>query len=251
MNIDEIIEQVKEQVAQQFGKCDETCFVHVGKTEVPSHIEHSLLNPDISKKKIAEECMLARKYGLANVCVSPYYVYTAAEIMRGSSVAVCAPVGFPHGAASTAAKICEIRECIKNGATELDVAMNILAVKSGELADARADLEQMVNCAGGKAKIKAIYEQSLYSDEEKEVVLRMIKTSGCDFVKISNALSGKPAKEEDVIFVRGIVGKNVGIKIDGGIKTLQRALEVLQSGADRIGLSASIAVANEAYAKLG
>ena len=249
MDIDAIIEKVKEQVMQQLGKCENAGGTAVCRTEVPAHIEHSLLNPDICLKKIEEECMLARKYGLANVCVSPYYVSAAAEILRGSSVAVCAPVGFPHGAASLPAQICEIRECIKNGATEIDAAMNILAVKSGEIADARADLEQMVSAAEGKAKIKAIYEQSLYTDEEKQIVLNMIRTSGCDFVKISNALSGKAAKEEDVIFVRAIVGRNVGIKIDGGIKTLQRALEVLQSGADRIGLSASIAVAQAAYAK--
>ncbi|MEI6102069.1 MAG: deoxyribose-phosphate aldolase, partial [Eubacteriales bacterium] len=226
-----------------------TCFTEINKTEVPSHIEHSLLNPDISKEKIVEECFLAKKYGFANVCVSPYYVSLAAEILRGSSVAVCAPVGFPHGAASTAAKLCEIRECMKNGATELDIALNILAIKSGEIADARADLEQMVATAAGKAKVKAIYEQSLYTEEEKKIVLGLILSTGSDYVKISNALSGKPAKEEDVLFVRTIVGRNVGIKIDGGIKSLQRAIEVLQSGADRIGLSASVSVAKEAYAK--
>src|SRR5664280_1424392 len=132
MDIDEIIEKVKEQVALELNKHETAglttndqrkpaCFIEIDKTEVPSRIEHSLLNPDISKEKIVEECFLAKKYGLANVCVSPYYVSLAAGILRGSSVAVCAPVGFPHGAASTAAKLCEMRECMKNGATELDI----------------------------------------------------------------------------------------------------------------------------------
>jgi deoxyribose-phosphate aldolase len=127
--------------------------------------------------------------------------------------------------------------------------VNILAIKSGEIADARAELEEMSAAAAGKAKIKAIYEQSLYNDGEKAVVLDLIRSCGCGYVKISNALTGKPAREEDVRFVRGIVGRSVGIKIDGGIKTLQRAMEVLQSGADRIGLSASVSVAKEALSK--
>jgi deoxyribose-phosphate aldolase len=249
MEINHLIEKVRKEVLARLDAGGPACDKSLDRQEVPAHIEHSLLNPDICKNKIAEECLLARKYGLANVCVSPYYVSLAAGILCGSSVAVCAPVGFPQGAASTAAKICEIRECMKNGATELDAALNILAVKSGEWADARSDLEQMVETARGKAKIKAIYEQSLYSEEEKAMLLDMIKKSGCDFVKISNAITGKPAKEEDVVFVRGIVGRNVGIKIDGGIKTLQRAMEVLGAGADRIGLSASITVAKEALAK--
>lgn len=258
MNIETIIENVKAQIELELKKPESVGLIEpydsinkiiIDKTEVPSHIEHSLLNPDISKIKIAEECFNAKKYGFANVCVSPYYVSLAAEILRGSSVAVCAPVGFPHGAASTAAKVCEIREATKNGATELDVALNILAIKSGEIADARFDLEQMIATASGKAKIKAIHEQSLFNEDEKRIVLNMIKTTGCDYVKISNALTGKAALEEDVFFVRNIIGRNVGIKIDGGIKTLKRAMEILQSGADRIGLSASVAVANEAMEK--
>jgi deoxyribose-phosphate aldolase len=256
MDIDAIIERVREEVMAELNARGsagaagrEACPVLIDRTEVPSRIEHSLLNPDITKEKTAEECFLAKKYGFANVCVSPYYVSLAAEILRGAGVAVCAPVGFPHGAASSAAKLCEIRECIKNGATELDVAVNILAIKSGEIADARAELEEMSAAAAGKAKIKAIYEQSLYNDEEKAVVLDLIRSCGCGYVKISNALTGKPAREEDVRFVRGIVGRSVGIKIDGGIKTLQRAMEVLQSGADRIGLSASVSVAKEALSK--
>jgi deoxyribose-phosphate aldolase len=214
---------------------------------VPGKLEHSLLDPSISREKIIAECELAGKYGIANVVVSPYYVECAADILSRSGVAVCSVAGFPHGAASAAAKSAELRECIRKGATEMDVTINVLAVKSGELDAARRELQELLQIARGKCMIKAIYEQSLYSDAEKKTVLALIRECGCDFVKISNALTGKRAEEADVQFVRNIVGSKVGIKIDGGVKTLERTLEVLAAGADRIGMSATIAVAKECF----
>jgi deoxyribose-phosphate aldolase len=216
---------------------------------VPSHLEHSLLDPGITRQKIIAECELAGQYGLANVVVSPYYVEQAANILSRTGVAVCSVAGFPHGAASAAAKSAELRECIKHGATEMDVAVNVLAIKSGEVDAARRELQELIQIARGRCMIKAIYEQSLYTDEEKKTVLSLIREVSCDFVKISNALTGKKAEEADVQFVRGIVGSKVGIKIDGGVKTLERALQVLASGADRIGMSATIAVAKEALGR--
>jgi deoxyribose-phosphate aldolase len=216
---------------------------------VPGKLEHSLLDPGISREKIIRECELAGEYGVACVVVSPYFVECATDILRRRGVAVCSVAGFPHGAASQAAKSVEIRECIRRGAEEMDVAVNILAIKSGEIDAARRELQEVMQIARGKCAVKAIYEQSLYSDEEKKIVLSLIRECSCDFVKISNALSGKKAEETDVQFVRGIVGNKVGIKIDGGIKTLERAIEIFQAGADRIGLSATIAVAKEALGK--
>ena len=213
---------------------------------IPGKLEHSLLDPGISREKIIAECKLAAEYELANVVVSPYYVETASFILRRTGVAVCSVAGFPHGAASQTAKSAELRECIRKGATEMDVALNVLAVKSGEIDVAQRELQEMLQIARGKCLVKAIYEQSLYSDEEKQAVLSFIRDCGCDYVKISNALSGKKAEESDVLFVRSIVGSKVGIKIDGGVKTLQRTLEIIGSGADRIGMSATIAVAKEA-----
>jgi deoxyribose-phosphate aldolase len=216
---------------------------------VPGKLEHSLLDPGISREKIRRECELAGLYGLANVVVSPYYVECAAGILGRTGTAVCSVAGFPQGAASQAAKSAELRECIRRGATEMDVTVNVLAVKSGEIDAARRELQEMLQIARGKCMIKAIYEQSLYTDEEKKIVLSLIRECACDFVKISNALTGKRAEEADVLFVRGIVGSKVGIKIDGSVKTLERALEILGSGADRIGMSATIAVAKEALGK--
>ena len=267
MNVNEIINETEKELGRLLGKGGTTVSpaavlpaFHSGlqsvpltalhgkgiNSAVPGKLEHSLLDPGISREKIITECKLAAEYGLANVVVSPYYVECAAYILGKTGVPVCSVAGFPHGAASQTAKSAELRECIRKGATEMDVALNVLAIKSGELDIARRELQEMLQIARGKCLVKAIYEQSLYSDEEKKTVLSVIRDCGCDFVKISNALSGKKAEEADVSFVRSIVGSKIGIKIDGGVKTLQRALELFGSGADRIGLTATIAVAKEA-----
>jgi deoxyribose-phosphate aldolase len=181
---------------------------------------------------------------MANVCVSPYYVPLAAEYLRGSGVKVCTAIGFPHGAASTAAKVAEAREAIQNGAEELDVAMNILAIKNGELEEAQRDLNEVAFVARGRALIKAIYEQCLYSEQEKVQALQIARAAGVDFVKISNALSGKKASAEDVRFVRGVLGSGIGIKIDGGIADAQTVRELMAAGAGRFGCSKSVQIIN-------
>ncbi|MDR1133883.1 MAG: deoxyribose-phosphate aldolase [Synergistaceae bacterium] len=217
--------------------------------EVPSKLEHSLLNPDVGLGKILAECAVARRYCVAAVCVAPYYVSAAADVLRGSGVKVCAAIGFPHGCMSAASKLAEARECVKNGADEIDVAMNILAVKSGRIADARDDFEQIAAASRGKTTLKAVFEHSVYSDEEKRAVLEIVKTCGAEFVKIQNVLSGKGAETEDIKYVRNILGRNVKVKIDGGVKTLAKAMELLSAGADRIGLTATAAIAKEAECK--
>ncbi len=211
-------------------------------SELAGCIEHSLLNPDIAADAIRKGCEEARQYGFANVCVSPYYVAMAAELLRGSGVAVCTAAGFPHGAASTKAKCAEIREAIMNGATEVDAALMIVAAKSGDFAGVRKDLEEMISVAGGRAKLKAIYEQGLLTDDEKKCVLTIAAECGADYVKISNALTGKKACEQDVQFVRSVIGNKVGIKIDGGIKDAAFASSLLDAGANRLGCSASVKI---------
>jgi deoxyribose-phosphate aldolase len=241
MNINDIVKKVTEEVCLQMGDAKAPA-PKSGDAELAGAIEHSILNPDITRDKVIRECALAKQYRFANVCVTPYFVYEAAQALKLCNVGVCAPVGFPHGAASTAAKLCEIKECVSNGATELDVALNIVAIKSGEFAEARRELQAMVAAAGFGVKVKAIYEQGLLTDEEKQKTLEMIKDVGPAYVKISNALTGKAACAEDVAFVRGIVGNAVRIKIDGGIKNAAKAREILSAGADRIGCSASVAI---------
>jgi deoxyribose-phosphate aldolase len=241
MNIDDIVKKVADEVYQQLDGAKNAA-PNVSNAALAGQIEHSILNPDMTREKVRAECALAKQYRFANVCVTPYFVREAAQALRLCNVGVCAPVGFPHGAACTAAKLCEIKECVANGATELDVALNIVAIKSGEMEEAKRELKAMVEAAGFGVKVKAIYEQSLFTDEEKKATLTMIRDIGPAYVKISNALSGKAACVEDVAFVRGIVGDAVKIKIDGGIKNAAKAKEILGAGADRIGCSASVAI---------
>lgn len=250
MDIEKIIAQVTERViAELQGK--PSAAQSQGKTvsplEVPARLEHSMVNPDMSLEKIIEGCMMAKKYGIGAVVVTPYFVPAAKAYLKDTGVKVCAPVGFPHAAASLAAKLAEIRECIQNGADELDVSLNISAIKSGNIDDARKDLEAMVDAGNGRVTMKAIYEQGIYSPAERQNALTLIRKAGTEYVKISNALGkGRLACVEDIEYVKSIVGRGTGIKIDGGVKTLEKALELFNAGADRIGLSATEAVAQEA-----
>ena len=141
---------------------------------------------------------------------------------------------------SQAAKLAELRECMANGATEVDVALNVLAIKSGRLDVAQRELDELVRCAVGKVQLKAVFEHALYTPEEKRAVLQMLRSSGVNYVKIQNMLSGHGARVEDVRFASEILGRNVGIK------TLAQAEELLAAGATRLGLTATAKIAEEA-----
>ena len=242
MDINEVVKKVTEEVYRQMGSCANAEKPEQCSQDLAGHIEHSILNPDMTRAKVIAECALAKQYKFANVCVTPYFVREAAEALKTCNVGICAPVGFPQGAASLAAKLCEIKECVANGATELDVELNIVAIKSGEFDEVKRELKAMVDAAGFGVKVKAIYEQGLLTDDEKRKTLEIIRDVAPAYVKISNALTGKAACKDDVAFVKGIVGESVKIKIDGGIKTAAFACEILASGAERVGCSASVAI---------
>lgn len=244
IDVKQIVERVTKEVYARIGspEMQPTPNLSYSNTEIAAALEHSLLNPDFTRQKMIEGCADVKKYRFANVCATPFLVSDAVEALAGTGIPVCVPVGFPHGAASTAAKVTEIREAIKNGAGELDVSLNIVAIKSGDMDAAKKDLDELISTCGGRATFKAIYEQGLYTEEEKIKVLTMIKQSGADFLKISNALTGKKAVVEDVRFVRSIVGKGIGIKIDGGVKDANTVCALLAAGANRIGASASVKI---------
>jgi len=242
MDINEIVQKVTKEVMSKVGNETSPITSAVASSDLGKYIEHSILNPDMCRETLVKECGLAKQHKLGNVCVTPYYVAHAAEILKSCNVGICAPVGFPHGAASTAAKVCEIKECVANGATELDVELNLVAIKSGEFGEVERELKLMQDVAGYGIKFKAIYEQGKLTDTQKVKILEIIRDCGTPYVKISNALTGKAACVEDVKFVRNIVGPGVKIKIDGGIKSAAKANEIIGSGADRIGCSASVAI---------
>lgn len=237
------IEAIKRDIENMFKGCS-VSKAATG-TDVVRHLEHSLLNPDTTLDTIMKECEVARRVGCAAVCVAPYYVSAAKIALAGSNVAVGTAVGFPHGCMSTAAKLAELKECIANGATEIDVALNNLAIKSGKWGDAKADLQQVLAFCEGKALVKVVFEHSLFSAAEKIAVLKMIRECGARFIKIQNMLSGHGARVEDVWVASCILDSNVEIKIDGGIKTLAQAQQLLEAGASRLGLTATAKIAAE------
>ena len=212
MDIEKIISDLKKELdgSPHNQTAESEIAVHV--RDIPGKFEHSMLAPDITRAKIVEECANCVKYGFAAICVAPYFVADAAQALLGSGVAVCSAVGFPHGAISLKGKIADLKECILQGASETDVSLNMLAVKSGDMDAAKRDLDQVMNIAQGKAQIKAVFEHSAYTEDEKIAVLKMVRASGAQFVKIQNVLSGKAADPEDVRFVRSVVGRTAGIQ---------------------------------------
>jgi len=248
IDVKEIVERVTKEVYARIGTAglqNLTAPVSYSMTDIAAAIEHSLLNPDMTREKMLQGCADVKKYRLGNICVTPFFAAEAAQALAGTGIPVCVPVGFPHGAASTAAKVTEIREAIMNGAGELDVSLNIVAIKSGDMDAAKKDLDAMMSAAGGRVKVKAIYEQGVYTENEKEKALLLAKHCGVDYIKISNALTGKKAVVEDVKYVRSIIGKGIGIKIDGGVKDAATVTTLLAAGANRIGASASVQIVTQ------
>ena len=212
---------------------------------VAGRLEHSLLTVGLTVDSLKEECRIARDLRVAAVCVAPYYVTETVSYLAGSEVAVCAAVGFPSAFISSKAKVADVQACVMQGAKEIDVAINIAAVKSGCFSEAEKDFISAAGAAGGKAVVKAVFEHGSYDDAEKRAILEMIGRSGVPFIKIQNMTSGHGARIEDIRLVRSVLGNKIKIKIDGGVKTLAQAKELLESGADRIGLTATRVVAEE------
>jgi len=247
MDIDMIVSQVTEKVMSRLSPSEKALLTVDSKEDIAGKLEYSLLNPDMSVEKMREGCKIAREWCLGVICATPYLVPTAVEATAGSNVKVCSIAGFPHAAASTEAKLAEIRYLTDLGADEIDVALNICAVKYDRYDDVSRDLEAMINAARGRAAIKAIYEQGLYTIGERGHVLAIIKSSGAEFIKISNNLpGGRKACAEDVRYVRERVGRGMKIKVDGGVKTLDTAISLFEAGANRIGLTAAVEVCQAA-----
>jgi deoxyribose-phosphate aldolase len=245
METQKLIEIITKEVIQRL-QSQNTAFPEISGNypgnDIACAIEHSVMTPEATETQVLNACVEARKYRFANVCVFPYFVSFAVELLRGSGIAVCTAIAFPHGDFPTETKIYETKTALMDGAGELDVALNISAVKSGKFEEARNDIEAVIATAKGKAKIKVIYEQGSYNEEEKIRVLNIARNSGADFIKIQNFLTGKKAIPEDVEFVRSVVGKDIGIKIDGGVSDAETLRNLLRAGANRVGCSRSVKI---------
>ena len=243
MSLDSII---SEAIAQLKGEHVSAPCCPAQKSKFASCLEHSVVNPDMSADKILKACEEAKKYGAANVVVSPYFVKDAAAALKGSGVGIDVIIGFPHAASTTAGKVADIRESVKNGATELDLSICVNALKSKRYDEVMMDLLAMKEAAGEGILLKIIYEQVFMNEEEKKIALLLAQKCGIPFVKISNNFSDRKACVEDIRFVKSVVGDSMKIKIDGGIRTVDKGMELLAAGASRLGVSATVDLAEEA-----
>jgi deoxyribose-phosphate aldolase len=205
------------------------------------YIDHTLLKPETTAAMIDKLCAEAREHNFASVCVNPYWVKRCAELLKGTDVNVCTVIGFPLGANTPAVKAAETRDAIANGATEVDMVLNIGALKSGDLELVKEDVKA-VKEAAGSVLVKVILETGLLTDEEKVTACKLCVEAGTDYVKTSTGFGHGGATVEDVALMRKTVGPNVGVKASGGVRDRAAALAMIEAGASRIGTSSGVAI---------
>ena len=214
--------------------------------EVSTMIDHTLLKPDATRSDIEKLCREAAEFHFATVCVNPAWVATAAALLRGSGVGVCSVVGFPLGATTPDVKNYETRRAIFDGATEIDMVINIGALKSGDLRTVERDIEAVVDpCRQCGATSKVIIEAALLTDEEKITACTLSKAAGADFVKTSTGFASGGATAADVALMRRVVGAEMGVKAAGGVRDLEGLKAMVAAGATRVGASAGVKIVQE------
>lgn len=211
-------------------------------SNIASYIDHTLLKPESTKEQVIQLCKEAAEYEFASVCVNPSYVETAAAELKSSKVKVCTVIGFPLGASTSQTKAFETKDAIEKGAEEIDMVVNIGAIKSGDSELVKADIQAVVEAAKGKAIVKVIIEASLLTDEEKVLASRLSKEAGADFVKTSTGFSTGGATIEDVKLMRETVGAELGVKASGGVRSLEDVQGMIDAGASRIGASSGVQI---------
>jgi deoxyribose-phosphate aldolase len=214
--------------------------------EVAELIDHTLLKPDATHAEIETLCREAAEFRFATVCVNPAWVSTAARLLRGTPVGVCAVVGFPLGATTADVKAYETRRVVFDGAREVDMVINIGALKSGDVRTVERDIEAVAEtCREGGALSKVIIEAALLTDEEKVTACTLAKAAGADYVKTSTGFARSGATVADVQLMRRVVGPDMGVKAAGGVKDLDQLKAMAAAGATRIGASAGVKIVRE------
>jgi deoxyribose-phosphate aldolase len=206
-----------------------------------SYIDHTNLKPDASKIAIDQLCREAMEYGFTAVCVSPYHVKTCVEKLKGSDVKIATVIGFPMGYSTTPAKVEEVKRAIDDGAHEIDMVINIQALKANDLAYVKNDIESICTYTHLKSHVlKVIIEIGLLSQQEIISICKICEEIGVDFIKTSTGVIGRGATTADIILLRKLVPAKMKIKASGGIKDKNAALDLIEAGADRIGTSSSV-----------
>jgi deoxyribose-phosphate aldolase len=214
---------------------------------VAGMIDHTLLKPDAAVKDIEKLCQEAAQFHFATVCVNPTWVAASARFLRGSGVGVCSVVGFPLGATTPDVKHYETRRAIFDGASEIDMVINVGALKSGDLRTVECDIAAVVDaCRQSSVGSKVIIEAALLTDEEKVTACALAKAAGADFVKTSTGFGPGGATVADVTLMRRVVGADMGVKAAGGVRDLEGLKAMVAAGATRVGASAGVKIVQEA-----
>jgi deoxyribose-phosphate aldolase len=218
--------------------------------DVAKTIDHSLLRPELDDAFVLDGCRLAAEYDVASVCVRPADVVRAAEILAGTDVAVGTTIGFPHGNHLTETKVFEARRALTDGATELDMVIQIGALKSGRDSDVRADIVAVVEVAHhAGAIVKVIFENAYLTDDEKIRACHLTEQAGGDFVKTSTGFAPSGATHDDLRLMRANTSAHVGVKAAGGVRTLDALLEVMALGVTRVGATATATMLDDFRAR--
>ena len=220
--------------------------------DIARRIDHTLLKPEATREQIETLCREAREHAFATVCVNPTWVPLCVDLLRGSETAVCTVVGFPLGATLAEVKAYEAQRVVEHGACEVDMVINVGALKSGDYRLVERDIAGVVATShGGGALVKVILETSLLTDDEKVKGCVLSQAAGADFVKTSTGFSTGGATAEDVALMRRVVGRDMGVKAAGGVRDLKSAQQMIEAGADRIGASVGVKIVQESKGTAG
>ena len=209
---------------------------------IAPYIDHTLLKPDATQDQIDKLCTEAAEYHFYSVCINTSWVAYCARKLRGTGVKVCAVVGFPLGAMEGRSKGFETRNAIENGADEIDMVINVGALKSGDLKTVEEDIRWVLRACRQTTVTKVIIETALLAEEEKVLACRIVKKTGADFVKTSTGFASRGATAEDVALMRRVVGPEMGIKAAGGVRSYSDAVSMIDAGATRLGSSSGVAI---------
>lgn len=220
--------------------------------EIAKMIDHSLLNPTLTEADLEEGCRIARQYEVASACVMPYYLKRCAEILAGSGVKASTTIGFPHGGQTTKIKVLEAEQALDDGGEELDMVINISKALSGDWDYVREDIRAVVEVAHARGQmVKVIFENSYLNDDQKIRLCEMCGELNADWVKTSTGYAPGGATNEDLILMWKKTPHHVHIKAAGGVRTLDRLLEVQALGATRVGATQTVSILEEARRRLG
>lgn len=214
-------------------------------SELAKTIDHALLRPEMTDADIIAGCELAHRYHVASVCVRPSDVALAAKQLADSDVAVGTVIGFPHGSSTSAVKLVEAQQAMEDGATELDMVINIGALRSGKHDLVRDEIAGIVNAARGRAHVKVILENAYLTDDEKVIACQLAEAAGADFVKTSTGFAPTGVTVDDIKLMRASVGPGVQVKAAHGVRTLDTLLQVIDAGASRAGATATAAILDD------